>query len=90
MKEAKISLRLVITIVVLVSGMVGTYYTGLDQSKAYADEKVEKVETEIRQEQKEMKQAQQQAQTDIAVIKQILVQQYGDPKCDPDKEGCNG
>jgi len=77
----KISLKIgtFITILVMVSSIVGSYYTAIASSKDYTDEKIETVEESIRKEQKEIKEKVNETQIDIAVIKEILVNKYGKP-----------
>lgn len=84
----RINPTLLISLLVLTGSIVASHFTGLAQGQKYTDEKIEKSNTELRQEQNKIKDDVSQVKIDVAVIRQILVQAYGVPKCDPTKGPC--
>lgn len=78
----KINLKLttMITIATLVGSIIGSHYKAIADGKEYTDKKVEAVEKDVKQEQKEIKEKLEKQQIDVEVIKQILIKQYGEPK----------
>jgi len=75
----KLGLSTLIAVLVLVASVIGAHYKGIADSKDYTDKQVQKVEDEIKEEQKDIKKNVDEMKVDVAVIKQILLKKYGDP-----------
>ena len=87
--RVKLNIGTLITLIVLTSSIVGTHYMGIAQSREYTDIKVEKTESELRQDQNDLKEEVIKMQVDMATVRQILVNAYGEPKkCNPNIEVC--
>lgn len=84
----KINPSLLISLLVLTGSVVASYFGGLAQSRDYTDQQIQQKTQELAKEQIKIKEDVSQVKTDVAVIKQILVQAYGAPKCDPEKQNC--
>ncbi len=69
-----------IAIIVLVSGIVATYFQGQSQSKDYVDTKVNEMAGRTDEKLEKIKENVNKTNIDVAVIKQILVQKFGNPK----------
>lgn len=76
----KFEIGVIVTIIMLSSGVVSSYFTGIASSKEYTDMKISKAQDlndkKIEQIQTDM----EDMKVDVAVIKQILVQRFGSPR----------
>jgi hypothetical protein len=79
MENVSLKLSTFIALLVLLAGVVGGHYKGMADSKDYTDKKVEQVQKDIKNDQKITQQKVDELQIALAVVKQILIQQYGDP-----------
>lgn len=81
-EKVKLQLPTIITLVCILAGIIASHFTAIANGKAYTDSKVEGLASDIKTDLNTFRDHQQQQQIDIAVIKNILIRQYGKPKHD--------
>jgi hypothetical protein len=79
-EKVKINLPTLITLFVLAASVTATYYQGQASSKEFTNHRIEKTEREYDVKVDKLQVDVNEMKTDIAVVKQILVKQYGSPK----------